>query len=76
MKTGDKLPNGAIVLVEKNGVVLALNNTGTRDEYVTWRWNRVCSASTCWGHYFPTLSAAALDFEHRAENQGWDSRVA
>lgn len=69
MKTGDQLPNGAIVLVEKEGVVLALNNCGTRDEYVTWRWDGLDRRSTTWGHYFPTLTEAAKDFDMRVALQ-------
>lgn len=65
MKTGDELPNGAIVLLERSGVILAINNCGNDDEYVTWEWDGKNPASTSWGHYHRSLEAAAYDFESR-----------
>jgi hypothetical protein len=69
MKVGDWLPNGAVVLAEKAGVVLAFNNCGTKDEYVTWRWDGKDPATTIWGHYHKLLSNAALDFEARVHTE-------
>jgi hypothetical protein len=64
-RIGNVLPNGAIVLEINDHVILAKNNTGTKDEYVTWRWDGKDPASTVFGHYFERLHNAALDFEER-----------
>lgn len=66
---GDQLPNGAVVLAERLGVILAFNNTGGRDEYVTWRWDGRDLSSTQFGNYWYTLSNAAVDFENRVSRQ-------
>lgn len=70
LKAGDQLPNGAIVLQEKNKIILAENNTGTRDEYVTWQWDGKDRRSTFYGHYHQTLAEAVADFEERVAKQG------
>ena len=67
VKVGDQLPNGAIVMEAKSNVILAKNNCGTRDEYVTWRWDGNDLNSTIWGHYFGSIADAAQDFEQRME---------
>jgi hypothetical protein len=65
MKTGDRLPNGAVVLLERSGVVLA-HNEGAVQPYVTWKWDGTDPRSTFWGHYFHSLTSAASDFEIRS----------
>lgn len=67
LQPGTPLPNGAIVLLERSGVVLALNNCGTRDEFVTWRWDGKDPRSTYWGHYHRKFLDAARDFEERVD---------
>lgn len=72
MKTGDKLPNGAIVIEESNGVILAKTPRVFRDfpkEYVTWRWDGSHPDSTMYGNYFYSIAEAAKDFEGRVEAQ-------
>ena len=64
-RIGNVLPNGAIVIEIDDKVILAKNNCGTADEYVTWRWDGKDPASTHWGRYHKTLSMAAADFETR-----------
>jgi hypothetical protein len=68
MKTGDKLPNGATVLLEKSGVILAVQDSV--EPFVTWLWNGTDPASTYWGHYWKRIHNAALDFEDRVERVG------
>jgi hypothetical protein len=63
MKTGDKLPNGAVVLLEKSGVILA--SQISVQPYVTWRWDGVNPKSTTWGNYHTSIAKAAMDFEAR-----------
>jgi len=66
-RIGNVLPNGAIVIEIKGRVILAKNNCGTRDEYVTWRWNGTDPQSTVFGRYREKLSEAAIDFEERVQ---------
>jgi hypothetical protein len=65
MKTGDWLPNGAVVLFERSGVVLA-HSEGAVQPFVTWEWDGNDPATTIWGHYYRSIGAAAYDFESRA----------
>jgi hypothetical protein len=67
MKSGDWLPNGAQVLLERSGVILAVNDS--IEPYITWQWDGKDPASTVWGHYFKSIARAALDFESRAAIQ-------
>lgn len=67
MKTGTRLPNGAIVLLEKSGVILAVQDSV--QPFVTWRWDGERMASTMYGNYFRSISNAAKDFEERVEKQ-------
>lgn len=75
MKTGDRLPNGAIVIAEQAGVVLAAHPAGPTP-YVTWRWDGQDPRSTSWGHYYSSVVRAALDYEERVAKQGGDARAA
>lgn len=63
MKTGEVLPNGATVLLERSGIILAVKDSA--EPFVTWAWDGKDPKSTSWGHYHTVLSTAALDFEDR-----------
>lgn len=63
MKTGTVLPNGACVMIERSGVILAVQDSA--EPFVTWRWDGTDPKSTTHGHYHTVLSRAALDFEDR-----------
>lgn len=64
LKVGDWLPNGAQVLAERSGVILAVSDKAV-EPYVTWQWDERDPASTVWGHYYRSIGAAAYDFESR-----------
>ena len=68
METGQKLPNGALVICEKNGVVLAV--TRYYPTFITCLWDGENKRATC-GNYFQSIGDAAADFESRvAANEG------
>lgn len=75
MKTGDRLPNGATVIAEQAGVVLAMT-PGRPMPFVTWRWDGVKPDSTCWGHYYSSIARATEDYEKRVQGEGGDARAA
>ena len=60
------LPNGADVLAESNGVVLARWEKDGRPEWITWR----CDVGECyWGHYFRSRDAAVHDYMERVADR-------
>jgi hypothetical protein len=63
---GTTLPNGATVLYEDGGVILAFQES-TMAPFITWRWDQEDPRTTCWGNYFKSLAQAAVDFEERLE---------
>ena len=59
-KSGFRLTNGALVLLGKQGVCLAM----FKGQFVTWATNP--EGETFWGHYFgENLKEALQDFEER-----------
>lgn len=68
-RTGMELPNGAIVMEMTDSIILAKNNTGGRDEYVTWWWDGKDLASTTFGHYHELLVLAVKDYITRVANE-------
>lgn len=75
MKTGDKLPNGAIVIAEQAGVILAAYPEGLTP-YAIWRWDGTDPRFTSWGSYFSSVAQAAEDFETRVLAMKGGSRAA
>jgi hypothetical protein len=65
-KFGTNLPNGAIVVDVRGKYILAFNNTGGRDEFVVWQWDRKNLNTTVYGHYYQQIEHAAADFAERA----------
>lgn len=70
VKTGEVLPNGAMVLAYKVGKINQLHYVlavWKDSEYVTWVLDKDKNAMC--GHYFPygNLLAAAKDFAERGE---------
>jgi hypothetical protein len=65
-KFGTNMPNGAIIIEIRGRVILAKNNCGTREEYVTWMWDGEDLRSTSYGHYFDNILSAAKDFSERS----------
>lgn len=64
MKIGDWLPNGTMVMFERSGVVLAFKENAAQP-FCTWEWDGKDPSTTIWGHYYRSLSGAAIDFESR-----------
>lgn len=69
LPTGTKLPNGAVVMEECEGIILAKQDKARGPEYVTWRWDGTNPDSTYWGQYFDRLADAAANFTHRVDRQ-------
>lgn len=74
IKAGERLPNGAIIVVYKRlkdheGVVLAIREDKTPEPYVTWRFD-MSTGEAYWGHYFHASSfdKAYDDFLERARS--------
>ena len=61
---GDTLPNGALVIANRNDVVLALRPGVTYDPYVTWTVGP--DGGTYNGHYIVSLADAVEDFRARS----------
>ena len=68
MEAGQKLWNGALVICEKNGVVLAV--TKYYSTFITWRWDGKDTRTLWAGHYFASVAHAAADFERRVLANG------
>ena len=62
-KTGDILPNGAVVAIAHEGIMLAHWRRGAFQEWVTWEYNDEGHTHT--GHYFQSLLSAVADYEIR-----------
>ena len=69
LKFGTNLPNGAKVILEREGIILAYNNCGNQDEFVTWKWDGKDPKSTYLGHYSHSISLAARDFDERVAKE-------
>ncbi len=61
LNIGDTLPNGATLLAEHNGVVLAQVKPS---EWATWQHNG--DYGTYWGHYTCNIVEAMTDYAERA----------
>lgn len=60
-KPGDKLPNGAVVIMIKTNYVLAIY----RGEFVTWEYSH--TGNTVRGNYFKSLHLALKNLYRRSD---------
>lgn len=67
MQAGDRLPNGAVVIIRHGDVVLCYTGEETLCSFVTWRINE--KGHAFWGHYHEDLESAVAEFYRRAEKK-------
>lgn len=63
MQAGDRLANGAMVILHKGNIVLAVWEKAHWTEWVTWQMND--NHDTYHGHYFYDIRDAVTDFFKR-----------
>lgn len=66
LKPGEKLDNGAIIILECVNQVLCVIPGNEFTPFVTWQVNAKNEAF--WGHYFSDLEEAIADFKDRSFN--------